>query len=97
MKGLFPEYFSSDNDFDDTAGPMPEDVNTEDLNITSKSGNFNIETGMWEYPFLSQHKPMNMHDVQLVQSTKMRNVASIKEDEIFTLKPSLQSLKFEDV
>ena len=35
---------------------------------------------------------MDMHDVQLVQSTKMRNAASIKEDEIFTLKPSLQSL-----
>ena len=33
-----------------------------------------------------------MHDVQLVQSTKMRNAASIKEDEIFTLKPCPQSL-----
>ena len=78
VKELFPEYFSSEHDFDDAAGPMPEDVNTEDLNITSKSGNFNIETGMWEYPSLSQHKPMEMHDVQLVQSTKMRNAASIK-------------------
>ena len=67
VKELFPEYFSSDNDFVDAEGPMAEDVNTEDLNITFKSGNFNIETGMWEYPSLSQHKPMNMHDVQLVQ------------------------------
>ena len=71
---------------------MPEDVNTEDLNITSKSGNFNIETGMWEYPSLSQHKPMEMHDVQLVQNTKLRSATSIKEDGIFTLKPCLQSL-----
>ena len=71
---------------------MPEDVNTEDLNITSRSGNFNIETGMWEYPSLSQHKPIEMHDVQLVQSTTMRNATSINEDEIFTLKPYPQSL-----
>ena len=70
VKGLFPEYFSSECDFDDAAGAMLEDVNIEDLNITSKSGNFNIERGMWEYPSLSQQKPMEMHDVQLVQSTK---------------------------
>ena len=57
------------------------------MNITSKSGNFNIETGMWDYPSLSQHKPMGMHDIQLVQSTKMRNAASIQENEVFTLKP----------
>ena len=35
---------------------------------------------------------MEMHDVQLVQSIKMRNATSIKEDEIFTLKPCFQSL-----
>ena len=28
-KILFQEYFSSEHDFDDAAGPMPEDVNTE--------------------------------------------------------------------
>ena len=92
VKELFPEYFSSECDFDDAAGPVPEDVNTKDLNITSKSGNFNIEAGMWKYPSLSQHKPMEMHDVQLVESTKMRNATSIKEDKIFTLKPCPQSL-----
>ena len=32
-----------------------------------------------------------MHDVQLVQSTKMRNATSINEDEVFTLKPCPQS------
>ena len=57
------------------------------MNITSKSGNFNIETGMWDYPSLSQHKPMDMHDIQQVHSTKMRNSASIQENKVFTLKP----------
>ena len=59
----------------------------EDVNITSKSGNFHIKTRLWDYPSLSQHKPMDMHDIQLVQSTKMRNAASIQENEVFTLKP----------
>ena len=30
---------------------------------------------------------MDMHDIQLVQSTKMRNTALIQENEVFTLKP----------
>ena len=86
VKELFPDYFS-DRDFEYAAGPLAEDVNTEDVNITSKSGNFNVETGMWDYPSLSQHKPMDMHDIQLVHSTKMRNSASIQENEVFILKP----------
>ena len=69
------------------------------MNITSKSGNFNIETGMWDYPSLSQHKPMDMHDIQLVQSTKMRTAASIQENEVFTLKldGSLKKCQCEEV
>ena len=86
VKELFPDYFSSDRDSEYAAGPLA-DVNTEDVNITSKSGNFNVETGMWDYPSLSQHKPMDMHDIQLVHSTKMRNSASIQENEVFILKP----------
>ena len=31
VKELFPEYFSSECDFDDAAGPIPEDVNTDEF------------------------------------------------------------------
>ena len=95
VKELFLDYFSSDHNFDYAAGPLAEDVNTEDVNITSKSGNFNVETGMWDYPSLSQHKPMDMHNIQLVHSTKMRNSASIQENEVFILKPDGSLKKFQ--
>ena len=88
VKELFPEYFSTEYDIDEAAGPMPEDVNTDDINITSKSGNFNIETGLWDYPSFSDHKPMEMNDIQLVKSTKMRNAATVNDDQMFSLKPS---------
>ena len=46
VKEFFPEYFSSGNDFDDAAGPMPEDLNTEDQKCCINKGrrDIHIET-----------------------------------------------------
>ena len=45
-------------------------MNKDDVNIESQvSGKLNIVTGLWDYPALSKHKPKEMMDPQLVNST----------------------------
>ena len=53
---------------------MIEDVNNEDGNVHPKiKGNFNTETGLWEYPAISQHKPLEMLNPHLVNETGKQN------------------------
>ena len=45
-----------------------EDENTEDGNINTEiKENFNTKLGLWEYPAVSQHKPMGMMDPYIVK------------------------------
>ena len=69
VKGFFPDFFLQE---EHQFPIIPDDpVNKDDpVNIESQvSGKFNIETGLWDYPALSKHKPKEMMDPQLVNST----------------------------
>ena len=49
-------------------------MNEEDANIhPNLSGNFNIESGLWEYPALSQQKPRKIMKPEFVNFTLERN------------------------
>ena len=75
VKSYFPEYFSNTQDIEtDPSVAIHQEDNTED-SILKKSlpGNFNKETGLWEYKSLSTHKPYEMMDPQLVKHTQERN------------------------
>ena len=52
-----------------------EEVNNEDENINvCESGNFNIETGLWNFRSLSKHISFdNMMDPGLIFATQNRN------------------------
>ena len=72
VKGFFPHFFIQEED-----GAIVHDndpVNEEDANIhPNLSGNFNIESGLWEYPALSEQKPREMMDPELFNFTLERN------------------------
>ena len=72
VKGFFPDYFLQE---EDDVGVIQEDpVNQDDINIGNQvSGKFNIQTGLWDYPALSKHKPKDMMDPELVNATLQRN------------------------
>ena len=65
---IFPDFFLQQEDH---LLVIPDDpVKKDDVNMESQvSGKFNIETGLWDYPALSKHKPKEMMDPQLVNST----------------------------
>ena len=70
VKGFFPDYFLQDD-----VGVIQDDpVNQDDINIGNQvSGKFNIQTGLWDYPALSKHKPKEMMDPEMVNATLQRN------------------------
>ena len=72
VKGFFPDYFLQE---EDDVGVIKEDpVNQDDINIGNQvSGKFNLQTGLWDYPTLSKHKPKDMMDPELVNATLQRN------------------------
>ena len=60
VKGFFPDFFLQQEDH---LSIIPDPVNKDDVNIESQvSGKFYIETGLWNYPVLSKHKPKEMMD-----------------------------------
>lgn len=86
VQQLFPEYFASE-DIDEQLGQEVE-MNPDDGDIRSDTGNFNKETGLWDFKAISQHIPKKMMDVSLVNSTMLRNQASIRPDGAVNLKPT---------
>ena len=81
VKSFFPDFFNQDNeheeehleDFNYNTQRIKEE-NTEDGNIdTHIKGNFNTQLGLWEYPAVSQHKPMEMMDPHLVHEMGDQN------------------------
>ena len=79
-KSFFPEHFNTeengdgDDDEDDDGVVQTKEINLEDIDIRTKlSGNFDTETGLWNYKCVSENKPANMMDPQLIINTEERN------------------------
>ena len=70
IRGFFPGYFNTENAQQTN---IPDDVNMEDANLVSPPRKFNTETGLWNFPAHSQHKPHEMLDIDLIQNTQMCN------------------------
>ena len=71
-----------------------EPVNTEDVGLIVTNGNLNTETGLWEYPSLSTHRPKELMDQQLMNvaqnSDKFATTTKIDETcglKVYHLKP----------
>ena len=76
---FFLGYFNKQQQFEEGQNEIQyedtvEEQNYEDTNIAKAvSGHFNMDTGLWEYKSLSQHKPKEMYDPILVNNTQGRN------------------------
>ena len=70
IRGFFPGYFNAE---DTQQTNCQEDVNLEDVNLVSPQGKFNTESGLWNFPAHSNHKPHEMLDVNLIKQTQLRN------------------------
>ena len=83
VKSFFPDFFhgtykSNEDDQLNYNTHMVEDFNNEDGNVcTEMNGNFNIHTSLWEYPAISQHKPLDIMDPHLVNETGKCNEYAI--------------------
>ena len=75
IQSFFPEFFNADDTND--AAPIVhenEEMNMEDIDIGTKvTGNFNVETGLWDYKAVSDHKPSKMMDTKLINNIEDRN------------------------
>ena len=68
----YAEYQGSD-DVLNLAG-VQGDNNIDDANVGGGvKGNFNMDTGLWEYKSKSKHTPREMMDVELIVATEKRN------------------------
>lgn len=78
-KGYFPTYFREEDEDEDEEfvnAPQVDDLNMDDDGIEEAltNGNFNLDTGLWEFPALSKHKPYLEHNnPTLIQHTQQRN------------------------
>ena len=77
VKAFFPHYFDKGNirEFEYVTHVQQEEVSSEDADINVQdSGNFNWETGLWNFKSLSTHKPFeNSMDPGLIFGTQERN------------------------
>ena len=83
VKSFFPDFFNRNNEEEEEEEHLEEfnyntqrikQENTEDGTIhTEIKGYFNTQLGLWEYPAVSQHKPMEMMDRHLVNETGDQN------------------------
>ena len=75
VKSFFPEHFNSEEGNVLVRSEVQEEQNNDDIGIgkTKQEGTFNLETGLWNYPSLSDHKPTEMMDQNLVNHTQIRN------------------------
>ena len=48
-------------------------MNVDDANIAAPSGNFDKETGLWDFEGITKHKPLEMFHPELVIATEKRN------------------------
>ena len=78
IKAFFPDYFA-DNDEQHQEihynGDGNEDINNDDVNIGNNvRGNFDMETGLWDFKALTTHRPKCMMDPKLILATQHRNI-----------------------
>ena len=82
ITGFFPMYFTKDENSEEDEqdvcniqGPN-EETNADDMNLEMETtGNFDKDTGLWNFKALSKHQPYgNMMDLNLVCYTQKRNV-----------------------
>ena len=97
IKSFFPWHFETADEIL-PHGQMQDPVNNEDAGISVKDGNFNVETGLWEYQAVSTHKPKRMMDTDLIAATEVRDKfatsGKIEENSglrVYNLKPRLRN------
>ena len=75
FKSYFPDHFEGSPDEEEPVNrPFPDVTNTEDVNVHPQSAvHFDIDTGLWNFPALSKHKPEEEDFLPLVASTQQRN------------------------
>ena len=97
VKSFFPWYFDENSEIL-PHGEMEDPVNTDDAWLIVKDGNFNTDTGLWEYPAYSTHQPKTMMNEDLITATQIRDkfATSGKIEEssglrIYHLKPKFRN------
>ena len=97
IKDFFPWHFKSTEEILHNEA-QNEEVNTDDLGLKATQINFDVESGLWDYPAVTKHKPKQMRDPDLTKHTELRNKFSTsgKLDpstglRIYQLKPNLRN------
>ena len=82
ITGFFPMYFTQDENSEEDEqdvcniqGPN-EEINADDVNLEMETtGNFDKDTGLWNFKALSKHQPYgNMMDLNLVCTTHRKGM-----------------------
>ena len=93
FKSYFPEHFTheevgegDENDIEEDEyhpllPPPGEIANVDDVNLKpERPVVFNYETGLWDFPALSKHTPLEEEDVTLIFATQKRNRFAMSTD-----------------
>ena len=95
IKEYFPWHFTA-SEINVSKEPE-EQLNTDDTGLNPPEASFNKETGLWHYPAVTDHKPKEMFNPDLVTHTELRNkfVTSGEIDQesglrIYHLKPKIR-------
>ena len=67
----------------------PDEENGQDSQLLDDNieGNFDVETGLWNFPSLTKFKPKDMMDPQLIKYTKKRIITALENYSGVELKP----------
>ena len=71
IKEYFPWHFTA-SEINVLKEP-DEQLNTDDTGLNPPEASFNKETGLWHYPAVTDHKPKEMFNPDLVTHTELRN------------------------
>ena len=88
VKSYFPEYFASHIEMTDEMNPEEEDTDNNPLLYDNIQGNFDVQNGLWNFHSLTQFKPKDMMDPELIKHTKTRIITVLEENSCVQLKPN---------
>ena len=88
VESYFPEYFESDVERLQENHPDEENAQASELLDHNIEGNFDVETGLWNFPSFTKFKSKDMMDRQLIKYTKKRIITALEEDGGVELKPN---------
>ena len=71
FKQFFPHYFN-ENENCIQLQPGIDAMNLDDANIAPLRGNFDKETGLWDFEGVTKHKPLEMFHPELVIATEKK-------------------------